>query len=351
MKLSRKTGVAIFLLLIILMISFYCADAERVETQYSKGFFPSFAAAWRRISGIFPFSIGDLLYGIFIGWLLYKTARFIFRKGERWKRLGTALMIILTVSILFDLLWGINYSRKGIAHQLQLNPGKYNEQDLSALNCLLIDKVNSCRDKLGERSSYPDHKLIFKKVPGVFNNAAKKWPFLKYEHPSLKSSIWSWLGNYAGFTGYYNPFTAEAQVNTNIPVFMIPYTACHEVAHQLGYAKENEANFVGYLAAASSDDPYFQYSAYLDLFLYANRKMYYADSVAARLYRKDLNKKVVEDINEWIAFSRKYSSPFEPLIWWVYGKFLEQHRQPQGIRSYDEVISLLIAYQKKTRQL
>ncbi len=351
MKLTGKTRIAIILLLIVLLVSFFCADAGRVETQYSNGFFPAFITFYRKICGVFPFSIGDIVYGFFFTWLLIKILRFFFRKGERWKRLGTGLLIMVGVYVAFNLLWGINYSRQGIAHQLQLQPGKYNKADLSELNCLLAEKVNNAREQLGERSTYQNHKKIFKQLPDVFTAAQKTWPFLKYKHPSLKSSLWSWLGNYAGFTGYYNPFTAEAQVNTNIPVFMIPFTACHEVAHQLGYAKENEANFVGYLAAVSSGDPYFQYSAYLDLFLYANRRMNAADSVAAKLYRRELHKNVVADINELIAYSRKYTSPFEPLIWWAYGKFLEQHSQPQGIKSYDEVISLLIAYHKKTGRL
>jgi hypothetical protein len=79
--------------------------------------------------------------------------------------------------------------------------------------------------------------------------------------------LWGWLGNYVGFTGYYNPFTGEAQVNTTVPKFLQPFTASHEVAHQLGYAKEMEANFVGYLAASHSTDTLFRYSVYLDLFL------------------------------------------------------------------------------------
>ncbi len=351
MKLSRKTGLAIILIGVIISISLYCTDAERVETQYSKGFFPGFAAAYRILSGNIPFSIGDIFYGIFIGWLVYKTFRFFFRKGERWKRFVKGILIILSVSIIFDLFWGINYSRKGIAHQLQVAPAKYTASELSTLNCALIEKVNFYRNQIGERLSYPDSKTILKNVPDVFLPAEKQFPFLKYKHSSLKSSLWGWLGNYIGFTGYYNPFTAEAQVNTNVPVFMIPYIACHEVAHQLGYAKENEANFVGYLAATSTVDPFFKYSAYLDLFQYANRKMYFIDSSAARLYKKELNNNVLNDIKEWAAFNRKYSSPFEPLIWWAYGKFLEQHRQPQGIKSYDEVISFLISYQKKTGKL
>ena len=119
------------------------------------------------------------------------------------------------------------------------------------------------------------------------------------------------------------------------------------MAHQVGYAKENEANFVGYLAATASSDMRFRYSAYLDLFLYANKNLYYIDSVSAKLYRKDLSPAVEKDIQEWIAYNRRHISPIEPVIRWIYGKYLQGNQQPKGIYSYDEVTGLLIAFKKK----
>ena len=136
-------------------------------------------------------------------------------------------------------------------------------------------------------------------------------------------------------------------MNTTVPKFLQPYIACHEVAHQVGYAKEMEANFVGYLAAANADDTLFQYSCYLDLFMYTNRNLYLQDSNAAKLYRKDLSPAVLSDLKEWIEFNRKHRSFIEPVISWAYGKYLQSNRQPQGILSYDEVTAFLLAYYKK----
>ena len=89
-------------------------------------------------------------------------------------------------------------------------------------------------------------------------------------------------GNYLGFLGYYNPFTGEAQVNTKVPAFIIPFTTCHEIAHQFGFASESEASFVGYLVIRSGNSPVFKYSAYFDLFGFANGELYSRDSVAAK---------------------------------------------------------------------
>ena len=154
-------------------------------------------------------------------------------------------------------------------------------------------------------------------------------------------------GNYFGFTGYYNPFTGEAQVNTKVPKFILPYTTTHEIAHQLGYAKEEEANFVGYLTATSSTDTLFHYSAYLDLFVYANRQLFFVDSVAAKDFAKQLIPEVKADIKEWREFLRRHKNPLEPVIRWAYGNYLKANQQPKGMTSYDEVIADLIAFYKK----
>ena len=103
------------------------------------------------------------------------------------------------------------------------------------------------------------------------------------------------IGNYSGFLGYYNPFTGEAQVNTKVPVFTIPFTTCHEIGHQLGFASESEASFVGYLVIKSNNSPVFNYSAYFELFGFANGELYSRDSVAAKQNIKLLDTLVRKD--------------------------------------------------------
>jgi hypothetical protein len=169
----------------------------------------------------------------------------------------------------------------------------------------------------------------------------------RYASPSVKSSFFNYIDDYLGFGGYYNPFTGEAQVNTTLPVFTQPYTTCHEMAHQLGYAKENEANFVGYLAAKSSADKAFQYSVYFDMYLFAARELYVQDSNLVRPFREHLRPGIRRDYREMQAFNRKFENPFEPIIRRLYGNYLKANHQPQGIKTYDEVIAWLIAYAKK----
>src|SRR5690606_3814613 len=128
-------------------------------------------------------------------------------------------------------------------------------------------------DAVTGRNALNDNRYIYKEAAKAFNKLALEEPDYAYSPASLKTSLYSYAGNYLGFTGYYNPFSGEAQVNTSIPRFLIPIITAHEMAHQLGYAKENEASFVGYLVSTTADDPYYRYSAYLDLFFYVNAQV------------------------------------------------------------------------------
>jgi hypothetical protein len=306
-------------------------------------------------AGWLPVSLGDILYGLAVGWLLFSFIKFIvavfkrtISKQKFLKGLQRTIIITGLIYIVFNIFWGINYNRLGIAHQLQLNMQPYAIEDLKDINQLLINKVNESKAALlNNPRPYPSNKELFKKVSEAYNKAKDIYPFLSYHPASIKPSMWGWLGNYTGFTGYYNPFTGESQVNTNIPEFLKPFTTCHEVAHQLGYAKEMEANFVGYLAASNSPDTLFHYSLYLDLFIYSNRNLMITDSASAKTYMAQLLPAVKADLKEWKDFNNRYKNPVEPFIRWGYAKYLKSNGQPQGMLAYDQVTSFLIAYYKK----
>lgn len=357
MKPSKKAIFTLILLGICVVIKLYSIEAARVEAGYSTEYFPAFGALLRRIFGKLPFSIGDILYASLICLAVYSLSRLGLRLARRQSSLNpdrlknkfyTVAISLATLYIIFNLFWGINYNRKGIAWQLGLPTLKYNTAELLEMNKLLLIKVNHSKAALlAGNIGYPSTPDLFKRVEKVYTEAATQYPILAYPHSSLKTSLWGWLGNYAGFTGYYNPFTGEAQVNTNVPKFLQPFTSCHEVAHQLGYAKEMEANFVGYLAATHSRDTLFHYSVYLDLFTYANRNLFITDSVAAKMLRNNLSAPVKEDLKEWMLFNKRHRSFLEPIVRWGYGIFLRNNEQPQGMLSYDEVTGFLIAYYKK----
>ena len=352
---KRQTWIWLIALILIIGIKLWAQNNYHVEKFYTKNFYYFFSIALRFLFGWIPFSFGDILYfvaGYWLLWKLIKNSRLLFKKkftkGLFIKKMWKLILIFVSIYIVFNVFWGLNYNRKGIAWQLNLPEIEYDTIHLKLIQGLLLQKVNETKRLLvDENISYPDNKDLFKRAKICYDDAFVVYPFIQYKSSSVKSSLYGLLGDYVGFTGYYNPFTGEAQVNTTVPKFLLPYITLHEMAHQLGYAKEDEANFSGYLAAVNSHDTLFQYSTYLDLFVYTNREVYYFDSTASRLAATQLIPEVKADLLEWRRFNKKYTSVFEHAINWLYGKYLEENQQPKGLGSYNEVIATLIAYYKK----
>lgn len=352
---ARKDWVSIGVAaLLTAAIHVFSYNSANVEHYYSRNVYPYISIILRKINAFVPFSIGDVVYGIFCLGILIGLIKFFYRLGkngiereELIQLLLRTLKFVLWIYVFFNLLWGLNYNRKGITYQLGITLEKYNKDELIALNRSLLQKVNESK-MASLKDTFAGQEQMFATAARSYAAIANEWPYLYHENVgSVKSSLWGKVGNYTGFLGYYNPFTGEAQINTTIPVFIQKYTVCHEMAHQLGYAKENEANFVGYLAASNAADTSFRYSVYLDLFFYSNKNLYQYDSVTARSIAAELIPEVKQDILVWREFMKKHKNPVEPIIRWMYDKYLQQNEQPAGMLTYDEVSAFLIAYQKK----
>ncbi|MDQ2751697.1 MAG: DUF3810 domain-containing protein [Bacteroidota bacterium] len=350
-----KIGV---LFIVALLIKLLSLNNNFIERYYSTGIYVFISRALRILFGWLPFSIGDILYFIAALWLLIKVFCFIralFKKQMTRQKLGAAVRkffsMALIIYILFNALWGLNYNRRGIAYQLGLKKQNVSRELLFPLTQELLSRVNSSRRVLPNRLLSATDKNFNNNAVLAYQNLHKQFPFISYQNKSVKSSFYNIIGNYLGFSGYYNPFSGEAQVNTSLPKFLLPYIACHEMAHQLGYATEDEANFVGYLAAVSAPDPRFQYSVYFDLFNYANSELFLMDSTAARNNYKQLDTLVKADLKTYRHYINSYKNPFEPLVTDLYGNYLKANNQPEGMETYNEVISWLIFYRMKYGRL
>ena len=327
-----------------------------VERNYSLGVYPIIAKVQRFLFGWIPFSIGDIFYAFLILIILFRTFQFIkalFKKRVNRKYfiagLQQVIFFFLFVYVFFNLLWGLNYNRVGIAYQLKLNVKQYSLADLDTLTTVIQSRVNEYAVFVTEaqRDSFDKKKRLFSSANEAYKYVARQYPFLKYSPRSVKPSLYSYLGNYLGFQGYYNPFSGEAQVNTTVPRFLEPYVTTHEMAHQIGYGKENEANFVGFLACRSSPSNIFRYSVYFDMYNYAVGEIYRRDTALAKTFQLKLHPQVINDIKEYRDFYHKYRNRVEPLVMWFYGNFLKANNQPSGKMTYNEVVAWLIAYYKK----
>jgi hypothetical protein len=326
-----------------------------IEKHYSQGVYLYISSFFRILFGWLPFSFGDIFYAIaslFLLSIFFRYVKILFNRKQQqvnYRRTVPTLLIILsTVYIYFNISWGLNYNRPGIAYQLSLDPAVHKQEDLKKITEVLLKKVNETRRALGRnKAAFAAYEQIFEQAQTAYQSTAQIFPFLEYNTTSIKKSMYGRMGNFLGFSGYYNPFTGEAQVNLTQPKFLIPFVSCHEMAHQLGYASESEANFVGYLAAIHSPDTLFHYSAYFDLFNYANRELYFRDSIAAKNNYKRLDPLVKKDEEELHAYWTKSDNAFEPIIRKFYDRYLKANQQVKGVKSYNEVTGWLIAYYNK----
>jgi hypothetical protein len=350
----KKTAwlVLIGLAIIIKTFSFF---PDAVEKYYASGIYPVISQIQRILFGWLPFSVGDLLYGAVVIWLLYKvyhtTRRIVKRQTTRkywFNALQQTAFVVLLVYVLFNLLWGLNYNRRGVAYQLGLKVERYSKDDLVQLMQQIVKRLNTLNAQShADRSMLKRKKYLFEGAVKAYEQLARNEADFRYSFRSVKPSLYSYLGNYLGYTGYYNPFSGEAQVNTTVPLFVQPFTTCHEIGHQLGYAKENEANFAGYLSAKNSQNASFRYSVYFDLYAYSRYYLYAQDSVIARQLDAQLQTGIKDDYRTLRKFVIKYRNPVEVLIDNLYGQYLKANEQPSGKLTYNEVVAWLIAYYKK----
>lgn len=350
---NNKTLVLLLSAAILLKVfSFFPGVVDR---YYAHGLYPAMAAVQRVLLGWIPFSIGDLIYAaaiVFLAFKLIDLIRRLYRKQANrtyWLNGGRmTVAIVLWIYVTFNLFWGLNYNRAGIAADLGLKVDKYSKEDLLAVMRTIVNRLHDL-DSTGRvhRADLYKKKVLFGTAVAAYDSLTPHQPAIGYRFRSVKPSLYSYLGNYLGYTGYYNPFTGEAQVNTTVPVFVQPFTTCHEIGHQLGYAKENEANFAGYLAAKTSPEASFRYSVYFDLYSYSWYYLYRQDSVLAKQLTTTLPPGVKKDYAELKEFLLRHRNPVEAVIDKLYGQYLKANEQPSGKLSYNEVIAWLIAYYKQ----
>lgn len=141
-----------------------------------------------------------------------------------------------------------------------------------------------------------------------------------------------------GIAGYYNPLSGEANVNMKLPAWVLPFVTCHEIAHQLGVAREDEANLVGYLVGINSNDVDFQYSANYNMLRYI---LFEIRIKSPENYQKLLGKispRVLEDFKAENDFWAKYNGQMSIYTGIIFDKFLKINNQKKGINSYQDIV-------------
>lgn len=324
-----------------------------VEKFYTNGIYIGISSLLRSVFGGIPFSVGDLIYAFLIIMISRNIITIIKRRFKKIKPLLFQLGAIFSVFYFcFYFFWGLNYSRLPIVHTLEIEREEYDLKKLQDLTDKLFDNLISlhkelvANDTLAVQVPYSKSDIL-ELTPIGYNNLSRTFPQFRYEPSSIKKSLFSLPLTYMGFAGYFNPLTGEAQVDYLIPATSLPMTSSHEVAHQLGIASESEANFIGFLAASSHDDKYFQYSAYLSAFRYALNDIYNSDKDIYQKYVSIIPLGIKKNIRENQEFWKRYENPAEPLFKIFYDNYLKVNQQESGLLSYNQLVDLLVAYNEK----
>ncbi len=364
MALIKKHKTTIILILLVLAISLFETNSVWVEQYYYLGIYPKISFVQRIITGWVPFSIGDALYLLlllFITYSIYFFIREVIKKANKIEIIKRsflkAIHFLLIIYIAFKLLWGLNYSRQGIVKQLDLEETVYCKEELINLIEDLIFEANNCRKQISDTSlSNISINKVFADAKNAYAEISKQYNFLSVNNFSIKPSLFSPTGNYLGYTGYYNPFTGEAQVRDDIPKILLPFIACHEVAHQLGYASEDEANFVAFLVAEKTHNTCLKYSMCLEVLDYALSDLffkYYEDFDIINFPQKRLqledcfDSQVKEDRKAIKYFFKQNRKEISNISSNVYDKYLKINKQNAGIYSYNNIVRLIFRYYLK----
>ncbi len=334
-------------------------DNGWVERFHSKVFYPLFANSLGWLLSLAPFSVLEVLIlagGVaLLGYVVWQTVRLIqMPEGRKDRLLRLGLNLLGGASVVyfgFVLFMGLNYYRDSIAVHLDLQVEHATKQELYELCKDLVEGCNADRAQLQEGA---DGVALLQ--DGDYYQTAqaarRAMAALEEEIPVLQAAdirnkpLWtSRLFSYALTTGIYIPF--ESGINVDAPAHSIPATMCHELSHYRGFMREEEANFIGYLACMKSDRADFRYSAGLLAFTYAFSDLVAEDLEMARSIAALCGEGMLRDLQAeddyWNQFRHTLMGDASQAI---YGEYLQANGQPSGLASYGEMVELLISYRK-----
>ncbi|MBQ9411702.1 MAG: DUF3810 domain-containing protein [Oscillospiraceae bacterium] len=325
-----------------------------VMAAVCRGFVLPWQGFFRRLTARVPFSVGEAL--IVCGVLaavayLICTVLGLVRRPERLLRLYRLGMTGLTAFSLiyggFCLLWGVYYYTSDFEAQSGIYGVPLSVEQLETVTRYFTDLVNRygeqvARDEQGRFREDLDACLA--RSPDLYLAVERTVPCLAGDSVPAKPFFFSRCLSYIHFTGFYFPFTAEANINTDSPGCLVPSTVAHELAHQRGVAEEDEANFAAVLACLEDGDPVYCYSACLLAYIHLGNALYRADYDAWADNYARLSDVVRADLDENNAYWAQFETPVSQVSDKIYTGFLQSYGQTLGLQTYGKCIDLLVAY-------
>ncbi len=351
-----KIFLYIFLVFGVLFSLFQARFPQLIESSYSTKIYYWTIRPYSLLTGIFPFSLAELIVVCTMLFIIYKVVSAIIRLKRNPRdyikeipRKGANLALALVVMyVAFNLMWGLNYSRMTFAEISSLPVEPASVDELAELATYLTLWANELRGQVVE-----DDEGVMTLPNGVwdvfgrghlgYERAAEIYPQLRGMYGKPKGVLLSRYWSYTGIGGMFFPFTAEANVNIDMPHFMLPSTTTHEMAHQRGFAREDEANYLAYLTSTLHPDPDFQYSGVMLALTHTMNALYRYDIETWRDIRDEYSEGVIRDLRDWQDYRARYEGRVKEVSNRVNDTYLMANRQEDGVRSYGRMVDLMLA--------
>jgi hypothetical protein len=360
-----KMRVAAILAGAVAFITFRALSASPavVEAWYASSVGPFLASFLSRATGWIPISLLEIILALFVFRQLHGIAwgLSMMRLGE-WKpaaALGRGLFRLASdlglVVAIFYVVWGFNYARSPLEVRQGWDGKQAGAEELTVLALDMVDAANEeylaiheSEDAGAATDEVLDRRDLTASIEKGWRQAARllNEPWLERSFGRPKPLLASRALDYLGIAGIYFPFTGEANFNGGAPPESLPRVLGHEMAHQRGYAREDEANFMGFLSAALSPDPWPRYSAAV----FAQRQLVNAlaqaspDRARAMVQRRLPG--VHRDITESDAYWARFAGPMNDAAQSVNNAYLKSQKVPGGVLSYARSVELMVSWSR-----
>ncbi len=304
------------------------------------------AAFLSGITASFPFPVWQILLGIIVLLELYGLIR-CFSNGRFLSWISGLVLLVSVLVFLFVGLWGVNHFGIPVAQRVGLTVTEYSKDQLRATTQYMAEQANAWADQV-ERDGSGDLAIDFadmaEDADDGYDVMAQTNGFFRLPDTTVKPLLIPEAFSYMGLTGIYIAYTGESCVNPDTYNASIPYTMCHELAHSLTVAPEDEANFCAFLACLNNDDPAFRYSGWYSAYIYTYNALARVDAAAAAEIRATLSDTVLRDIQRASAHYDQYEGEVQEVTEKLNDAYLKAFQEESGVQSYGEVADLLIAW-------
>ena len=305
-----------------------------------------------KIFSAVPFSVTEwiilFLTALGVALLILLAAQLVRRRWVKAYRTGmTILSVSAAMFALFCLWWGVLYYSDSFTEQARLERRDISVQELETVTEYFAAQANAAGEHVerGEDGVFrADKSDIFRRSADIYGGAEQIFPCLAAPAVRAKPVLLSRLLSYIRYTGFFFPYTAEANLNADSPACLLPSTIAHELAHLRGVAREDEANFCAVVACMESGDEEYRYSGALLAYIYLGNALYSADYDAWREVYSTLSEEVRADLRANNDYWARFETPAADVSEKVYESFLQTYGDDRGMQSYGACVDLLTAY-------